>query len=170
MREGRAWGGSWAGAGSGRVGGAEGRGREEHPAARGRGANDSGRTLVGALGLATDASLFWIFLALIWPLRSGMGMREGIGAGVLAILARAARTRFLERRLLRSLFLAYRSSASVLGVDVEGIGAKVDAGIGVERVGDDGGAATRSSLQLLFSSSSSSDSSSSADDDDDDAK
>ena len=180
MREGRAWGGSWAGAGSGRVGGAEGRGRDEHPAARGRGANDSGRALVGALGLATDASLFWIFLALIWPLRSGVGMREGIGAGVLAILARAARTRFLERRLLRSLFFAYRSSASVLGVDVEGIGAEVDAGIGVEvdagigveRVGDDGGAATRSSLQLLFSSSSSSssESSSSKDDDDDDAK
>ena len=100
-------------------------------------------------------------------------MREGIGAGVLAILARAARTRFLERRLLRSLFLAYRSSASVLGVDVEGIGAEVDAGIGVERVGDDGGAATRSSLQLLFSSSSSSSSESSpssSDDADGDAK
>ena len=94
MREGRAWGGSGAGTGSGRVGGAEGRGREEHPAARGRGVNDSGRTLVGALGLATDASLFWIFLALIWPLRSGAGMRGGIGAGVLAILSKAARTRF----------------------------------------------------------------------------
>ena len=88
------------------MGGAEGRGREEHPAAKGRGANDSGRALVGALGLATDASLFWIFLALIWPLRSGAGMREGIGAGALAILSKAARTRFFERRLLWSLFRA----------------------------------------------------------------
>ena len=106
IREGRAWGGFWAGAGSGRVGGVEGRGRAEHLAAKGRGANDSGRTFAGALDLATDASPFWIFLALIWPLRSGTGTREGIGAGALAILSRAARTRFLERLRLRSLFRA----------------------------------------------------------------
>ena len=106
IREGRAWGGFWAGAGSGRVGGAEGGGRVEHLATKGRGTNDSGRTFAGALDLATGASPFWIFLALIWPLRSGTGTREGIGAGALAILSKAARTRFFERLRLRSLFRA----------------------------------------------------------------
>ena len=106
IREGRAWGGFWAGAGSGRVGGVEGGGRAEHLAAKGRGANSSGRAFTGALDLATGASPFWTSLALIWPLRSGTGTREGIGAGALAILSRAARTRFLDRRRLRSLFRA----------------------------------------------------------------